>query len=435
MPSYFTNITRFASFLGPFNVFSSSPPSLQFHLHLHLHHRHLSLLFAILFLTFLTALFFNYSLPTVFVSFVHEGITLNSLLVSQTSSLHCFAMAISSSSFCSSSSSFERGYDVFLSFRGEDTRNNFTAHLYKELRTKGINTFIDDDKLDRGQVISPALVAAIENSMFSIIVLSENYASSRWCLEELVKILECKESRGQRVLPIFYNVDPSDVRKHMGKFGEALAKHEENFKENMGRVQIWRDALTQVANLSGWDSRNKNEVMLIEEIVSGILNDIIHIPSSDAEDLVLEKLKFMNLSHSRYLQETPDFSGVINLEQLVLEVIRIKASFDILLRIGVCAIKKCGIVLVYRNEEVNGNNITMIQYISPPNSTLLLEEIHEGDSSGSGWSYDGSESENSDYYNSCDGETSESGWCSDDSESEMQPEKRLKWSSNQDNED
>ena len=118
------------------------------------------------------------------------------------------------------------------------------------------------------------------------------------------------------------------------------------------------------------------------------------------------------------------------------EVIRIKVSFDILLRIGVCAIKKCGIDLVYRNEEVNGNNITMIQYVSPPpNSTLLLEEIHAGDSSGSGWSNDGSESENSDYYNSCDGETSESGWCSDDSESEMQPEKRLKWSSNQDNED
>ena len=140
----------------------------------------------------------------------------------------------------SSSSFFQRSYDVFLSFRGEDTRNNFTAHLYKELRIKGINTFSDDDKLERGQVISPALVAAIKNSMFSIIVLSENYASSRWCLEELVKILECKESRGQRVLPIFYNVDPSDVRKHMGKFGEALAKHEENFKENMGRVQIWR---------------------------------------------------------------------------------------------------------------------------------------------------------------------------------------------------
>ncbi|XP_034677333.1 disease resistance protein RUN1-like [Vitis riparia] len=162
-------------------------------------------------------------------------------------------MAFASSS---SSSSSQGSYDVFLSFRGEDTRNNFTAHLYQELRTKGINTFIDDDKLERGRVISPALVTAIENSMFSIIVLSENYASSKWCLEELAKILECMKTRGQRVLPIFYNVDPSDVKKQRGKFGEALAKHEENL-ENLERVQIWKDALTQVANLSGWDSRNK----------------------------------------------------------------------------------------------------------------------------------------------------------------------------------
>ena len=153
------------------------------------------------------------------------------------------------------SSSFQ-SYDVFLSFRGEDTRNNFTAHLHKELVTNGIETFIDEERLETGLVIHPALVAAIENSKFSIIVLSENYASSRWCLEELVKILECKRTRGQRVLPIFYNVDPSDVRKHRGKFGQALAKHEENL-ENMEWMPIWRDALTGVANLKGWDTRNK----------------------------------------------------------------------------------------------------------------------------------------------------------------------------------
>ena len=159
-------------------------------------------------------------------------------------------------SAAASSSSSQRRYDVFLSFRGEDTRNNFTAHLLKELRTKGIDTFIDEERLETGQVISPALVAAIESSKFSIIVLSENYASSRWCLEELVKILECKRTRGQRVLPIFYDVDPSDVRNHRGKFGEALAKHDVNLR-NMDRVPIWRVALTEVANLSGRDSRNK----------------------------------------------------------------------------------------------------------------------------------------------------------------------------------
>ncbi|KAL6315946.1 hypothetical protein AAG906_013780 [Vitis piasezkii] len=133
-------------------------------------------------------------------------------------------------SAAASSSSSQTRYDVFLSFRGEDTRNNFTAHLYHALCQKGINTFIDDDKLERGQVISPAL--------------------------ELVKIVECMKSRRQRVVPIFYNVDPSDVRRQRGIFGEALAKHEEN-SENMERVQSWKDALTQVANLSGWDSRNK----------------------------------------------------------------------------------------------------------------------------------------------------------------------------------
>ncbi|KAL6315691.1 hypothetical protein AAG906_005783 [Vitis piasezkii] len=133
-------------------------------------------------------------------------------------------------SAAAAAASSQRHYDVFLSFRGEDTRNNFTAHLYHALYQKGINTFMDDDKLERGQVISPAL--------------------------ELVKIVECMKSRRQRVLPIFYNVDPSDVRRQRGIFGEALAKHEEN-SENMERVQNWKDALTQVANLSGWDSRNK----------------------------------------------------------------------------------------------------------------------------------------------------------------------------------
>lgn len=72
--------------------------------------------------------------------------------------------------------------------------------------------------------------------MFSIIVLLENYASSSWCLEELVKILECMKTRGQRVVPIFYNVDPSDVRKQRGNFGKALTEYEENLKENKKRV-------------------------------------------------------------------------------------------------------------------------------------------------------------------------------------------------------
>jgi hypothetical protein len=65
-----------------------------------------------------------------------------------------------------------------------------------------------DDELPRGEEISTELIEAIESSRISIIVFSQNYASSTWCLNELVKILECKKN-GQTVLPVFYKVDPS----------------------------------------------------------------------------------------------------------------------------------------------------------------------------------------------------------------------------------
>ena len=86
--------------------------------------------------------------------------------------------------------------------------------------------------------------------MILIVVFFENYAFSSWCLDELVKILECRNNR-QLVLPIFYKVDPSEIRKQKGKFGVALAQHEENLKDSLEKVQRWRTALTKVTELSG----------------------------------------------------------------------------------------------------------------------------------------------------------------------------------------
>ena len=162
-------------------------------------------------------------------------------------------MASTSAQMASDSSPSMRRclYDVFLSFRGEDTRNNFTDHLYTELIRRGITTF-RDDQLRRGEEIQPELLEAIEESKSSIVVFSKNYADSRWCLEELATIMECRKEYGQIVLPIFYHVDPSDVRKQKGSFGEAFTKYdyEENWKD---KVERWREALTQASNISGWD--------------------------------------------------------------------------------------------------------------------------------------------------------------------------------------
>ncbi|GMP78063.1 hypothetical protein CsSME_00034138 [Camellia sinensis var. sinensis] len=163
-----------------------------------------------------------------------------------------------SSCFASSSSSTQPRwtYDVFLSFRGEDTRKNFTDHLYEALVQAGIHTFRDDDELPRGREISSELLKSIEGSRISIVVFSRNYASSRWCLDELVKIIECKKTLGQLVLPIFYDVDPSDVRHQTGCFGEAFGRHEERYVDEMEKVEVRRAVLFEAANLSGWDLQN-----------------------------------------------------------------------------------------------------------------------------------------------------------------------------------
>ena len=157
----------------------------------------------------------------------------------------------------SSSSSSPWKYDVFLRFRGKNTRKKFTDHLYFGLKQKGISTFRDNEKLKRGTFIALALLKAIEESRFVDVILSRDYASSRWCLIELTKIVECIEETGLVVLPIFHYVDPSDVRNHKGIFAKAFAKHEESFKDNIEIVQTWKAALTKVANLAGWDLKNK----------------------------------------------------------------------------------------------------------------------------------------------------------------------------------
>ena len=177
-------------------------------------------------------------------------------LISHTQKLCKFPMASITSEIASYSSLPKWEYDAFLSFRGEDTRNNFTDHLYAALDQKGIKTFRDDERLERGKRISMELLNAIEKSRFAIIVISRNYASSSWCLDEFVKIVEWKEETRLTVLPVFYGVDPSDVRNQRDSFAEAFAKHEELIK-NKERLQSWKAALTQVANLAGWDTRNK----------------------------------------------------------------------------------------------------------------------------------------------------------------------------------
>ncbi|GJY66110.1 NB-ARC domains-containing protein, partial [Tanacetum coccineum] len=194
-------------------------------------------------------------------------------------------------------------YDVFVSFRGEDIRKSFMDHLFNDFKQKGIHAFRDDRELPKGEEISPHLYKAIEESRFLIVIFSKNYASSTWCLRELVKILECKliESPKHEVRIIFYDAKPDVVRKQKRSYAEAFSKHK---VLNKNEVDNWREALSMAANLCGWDLEdmtNGYEHKFIDCISKDILKILCDRPLHVGENLVGIDFHFDILDLSRFV--------------------------------------------------------------------------------------------------------------------------------------
>ncbi|KFK26018.1 hypothetical protein AALP_AA8G192800 [Arabis alpina] len=183
--------------------------------------------------------------------------------------------------YSSSSSSHRYSYDVFPSFCGQDIRKTFLSHFLQGLKRNEIKTFIDNG-IKRSDSINSELVRAITESRIAVVILSKNFDSSGWCLNELQLIMECKVSLEQTVMTIFYDVDPSDVRKQTGDFGKAFEETCHGKTEE--QKQRWRQALTQVAVIAGehsvlWAS----EAEMILKIVADVSNEL---PSMDFDRLV-----------------------------------------------------------------------------------------------------------------------------------------------------
>ncbi|TQE03037.1 hypothetical protein C1H46_011401 [Malus baccata] len=185
------------------------------------------------------------------------------------------SLALATAAAAAGSSSSRRSnrwkYEVFLSFRGEDTRTGFTDHLSLALSSAGINTFIDYE-LKKGENIQRELDREIEGSRIAVVVFSKSYAESRYCLRELSMIMRCREDQeGKVVYPIFYDVDPSEVRKQSGSFGKAFQKHERD--EDPNEVEQWRKDLKASADLVGQDLKttaDRREGEFIQKVVGDI---------------------------------------------------------------------------------------------------------------------------------------------------------------------
>ncbi|KAL3727592.1 hypothetical protein ACJRO7_032345 [Eucalyptus globulus] len=123
----------------------------------------------------------------------------------------------------------------------------------------GIRAYKDDEDLRKGEEFGPKLLQAMEQSKISMPIFSKGYASSIWCLKELVNMVECQKTKGQKIMPIFYDVAPSEVRHLTGGYGEAFHSHEKKKRHDEKIVQEWKDALAVVGQINGWDLQSMSD--------------------------------------------------------------------------------------------------------------------------------------------------------------------------------
>ncbi|XP_057453012.1 disease resistance protein RPV1-like, partial [Lotus japonicus] len=188
------------------------------------------------------------------------------------SNSHCFlSVAVNLHIDMASSSSLKK-HEVFISFRGEDTRPSFISFLHAALCRTYIETYIDY-RIDKEDEVCPQHEKAIRDSTLFLLIFSENYASSTCCLNELAEIIKCKrDDEDIVVIPVFYKIEPSQVRKQSGSYHTAFAKHK---KQGKDKIQKWKDALFEASNFSGFDSTGyRTESDLIEDIIKTVLRKL-----------------------------------------------------------------------------------------------------------------------------------------------------------------
>ncbi|RVW62612.1 TMV resistance protein N [Vitis vinifera] len=180
---------------------------------------------------------------------------------------------------------------------------------------------VDDEELPRGEEIAPELLKAIEESRSAIIVFSKTYAHSKWCLEELVKIMKCKEEREQM------NAD----------------------EERKEKIRKWKTALRQASNLAGYDAKDRYETELIDKIIE-------NVPRSFPKTLAVTE----NIVGMDYRLER-----LISLLEIGLNDVRMVGVY------GLGGIGKTTIINALYNRISN-------QFESGQRRKIVLRNVHEG---------------------------------------------------------
>nr|ACN40032.1 unknown [Picea sitchensis] len=221
----------------------------------------------------------------------------------------------------STSPSHDDVYNVFINHRGPDVKNGLASHIYRRLIDHGLKVFLDKPEMQEGEPITPQIKRAIRTASVHIAIFSKGYADSTWCLDELLDMLDTVKS-GSAILPVFYNVQPSDLRwtrggdtvyarvlsiflcillctrGENGVYARALRKlqkkttldsvtNKKKPRHDSDTIEKWRKALSDVSLISGFELNacNGDERQLVDKVVQRVLEKVpkVHPPLNVAK--------------------------------------------------------------------------------------------------------------------------------------------------------
>ncbi|GLJ38064.1 hypothetical protein SUGI_0774790 [Cryptomeria japonica] len=118
----------------------------------------------------------------------------------------------------------------------------------------------------------------MRNASVHIAIFSENYANSPWCLAELSFMLKT----GAKIIPVFYYVEPTDLRyvpQGKGIYVDAFEEYDMKGRCSPEKLQEWKLALNNVSFYVGQIIKNnEDERRFLKNIVNIVLKEINKAP-------------------------------------------------------------------------------------------------------------------------------------------------------------
>ncbi|CAL9241904.1 unnamed protein product [Arabidopsis halleri] len=179
--------------------------------------------------------------------------------------------------------SYQRPPQVFISFHGDELRDNFIRYLVWGLRDERVNVFIDRAEANRRDIrnlstkIEESNIAFLDPPLIAVVIFSKRYTESEMCLNEHQKMHEHVEQSNLKVIPVFYDVSISDVKNLQGEFGNHFEEMRMKYANDPLKVLNWEYSLSSIAERTGLTSEEHGTglglVMAIVRAVNSELTD------------------------------------------------------------------------------------------------------------------------------------------------------------------